>query len=380
MNDRLRYLLEHLCRVTDRERLAENETRHCRALAWDPVDRLPLIVSHPPDTEGAFAPYPHREIFGDPEKMLFNELVSAFDTSIAHAHETDSDLPCTVRANFGTVLVASVFGADVRQVADNPPWVFHGDHADITLEAVTEHDPLDVSRGWFTRAEETYAAYIRILDAYPELRGAIRLVLPDLQGPFDTLELLVGSGVFESLVMDAELVGRALDAVAQTQIALARRITPLLSDGPDGFAHQHATMIRGNALLRNDSVIMMSPDMYRDQIAPHDARVLRELGGGGIHCCGNVERHLAAFMDVENIRCFDFGQSELNDIDALYAFAQERRVPLVRVAASEEDLMTGRVLTRFPTGVSLVHRAASRADAARVANAYRNTFKAKGKQ
>ena len=380
MNDRLRYLLEHLCRITDRDRLAENEARHCRALAWEPVDRLPLIVSHPPDTEGAFVPYPHREIFGDPEKMLFNELVSAFDTSIAHTHETSSDLPRTVRANFGTVLVASVFGADVRQVGDNPPWVFHGDHADITLEAVAGHDPLDISRGWFTRAEETYAAYADILGAYPELRDTVRLVLPDLQGPFDNLELLIGSNVFESLVMDAELVDRALDTVARTQIALARRLAPLLSDGPDGFTHQHATMICGNVLLRNDSVIMMSPDMYRDQVAPHDARVLRELDGGGIHCCGTVGRHLAAFMDVENIRCFDFGQSELNDIDALYALAQKRRVPLVRVAASEEDLTTGRVLARFPTGVSLVHRAASRADAARVANAYRNTFKTKGEQ
>lgn len=51
--------------------------------------------------------------------MLFNELVCAFDTRIAHAQEVGADLPLTVRANFGTVLVASVFGADVRQVDDN---------------------------------------------------------------------------------------------------------------------------------------------------------------------------------------------------------------------------------------------------------------------
>jgi hypothetical protein len=125
-------------------------------------------------------------------------------------------------------------------------------------------------------------------------------------------------------------------------------------------------------LLRNDSVIMLSEEMYREQIAPHDARVLQALGGGGIHCCGNVERVFPAFLDVPGVRCFDFGQSELNDVDALYRLAAERRVPLVRVAVTEEELLTDRARERFPTGVSFIHRAASRAAAARVAAAYRS--------
>jgi hypothetical protein len=371
MNDRLENVLEILCRTADARRQADIDERHRRALAWEPVDRLPVVMSAPPDASGPFEPFPHREIFGDPEKMLFNELVCAFDTSIARSCEIEADLPLTIRANFGTVLVASVFGADVRQVGDNPPWVLHGERDDVSLEAVAAHDPQDVARGWIVRVEETYAAYLRILDAYPELRKLIRLVLPDLQGPFDNLELIVGSGVFEDLVLNEALVDRALDAVARTQVALARRLAPLLSDGPEGFAHQHATMIGGTVLLRNDSVIMMSPEMYRAQVAPHDARVFRELGGGGIHSCGRVERHIPAFLAVEGLRCFDFGQSELNDIDRLYVQAAELRVSLVRVAASEEELVTGRVLERFPTGVSLVFRAASRAEAARVMDAYR---------
>jgi len=329
------------------------------------------VMSAPPDTDGPFAPYAHGEIFGDPEKMLFNELTCAFDTSIARSHEVGADLPLTVRANFGTVLIASVFGADVRQIADNPPWVLHGEQEEVSLEAVAAHDPEDFSHGWVGRVEETYACYRRLLDRYAELKELIRLVLPDMQGPFDNLELIVGSGVFESLVLDAELVERALAAVAASQVALAKRLAPLLTDGPEGFSHQHATTIKGDVLLRNDSVLMMSPEMYREQVAPHDARVLRELGGGGIHSCGCVGRHLPAILEVEGLRCFDFGQSELNDVDQSYALAAVRRVPLVRVAATEEDLVTGRVLERYPTGVSLVFRASSWAEAARVMEAYR---------
>lgn len=371
MNSRLQHLLEHLCRVTDGGRQAEIEERHRRALDWQPVDRLPVVISWSQEPSGAFVPYPHAEIFADPEKMLFNELVCAFDTSIAEHAATGSDLPHTVRANFGTVLVASVFGSDVRQVGNNPPWVLHGEREEISLEAVAEHDPQDVSHGWLAQVEETYACYRRIFAAYPELQKTVRLVLPDLQGPFDNLELIVGSSVFEALVLDEALVDRALAAVAATQVALAQRLSPLLNDGPEGFAHQHATMIGGSVLLRNDSVIMMSPEMYLAQVAPHDARVLRELGGGGLHSCGCVERHLSAFLSVAGVRCFDFGQSELNGVDRLYDRAAERRVPLVRVAASEEDLVSGRILDRFPSGVSLVFRAASRAEAARVMDAYR---------
>ena len=298
MNSRLERLLEQLCRTVDVRRQAEIDERHRRALAWEPVDRPPVVVSAPPDADGPFAPYPHGEIFGDPEKMLFNELTCAFDTSSARSRETGDDLPLTARANFGTVLVASVFGADVRQVGDNPPWVLHGEREEVSLEAVAAHDPQDFSRGWVLRVEETLAAYGLLLAPYPELRRLLRLVLPDLQGPFDNLELIVGSGVFESLVLDAPLVTRALAAVAGAQVALARRLAPLLGDGPEGFAHQHATTIAGTILLRNDSVLMMSPEMYAEQVAPHDARVLRELGGGGIHSCGRVERHLPALPGV----------------------------------------------------------------------------------
>ncbi len=54
---------------------------------------------------------------------MFNELVYAFDTSIAMRDRVDDDLPLTVRANFGTVLIASMCGADVEQLGDSPPWV-----------------------------------------------------------------------------------------------------------------------------------------------------------------------------------------------------------------------------------------------------------------
>ena len=370
VNEDLKTLLEHLLDVLDADRQAKIENRHRRALNWEPVDRLPVIVTLSAPRELRFTPYPHGEVFRSPEKMLFNELVYAFNTSIASRDVLGDDLPCTIRANFGTVVIASMFGARVEQVGDNPPWVRHDGDSDTSLEKVLDHDPLDLSKGWCSRVVETCQFYENILSDYPELKRLINVVLPDLQGPFDNLELVVGSGVFAELHTNQDLICKALENVATAQIGFARYLEPYVSERSDAFSHQHATMIKGRILLRDDSVIMMSPEMYRSVVAPHDERVLREMGGGGVHSCGKADGHVPAFLELPSIRCLDLGQPELNDVDGLYMQLKRRRIPLARLKVSGDDLATARITERFPTGVSLLYEADSVLDAKETMEAY----------
>jgi len=370
VNRDLQALLDHLSGVLDSDHQEKIENRHRRALNWQPVDRLPVIVALSSPEELRFAPYRHGEVFNCPEKMLFNELVYAFNTSIASRDALGDDLPCTIRANFGTVVIASMFGACVEQIDDNPPWVRHDGDSDTSLRGVLDHDPLDFSQGWCPRVVEMCRFYDSVLADYPQLKRLIKVVLPDLQGPFDNLELAVGSELFAELCTDEDLVCKALDAMATAQIGFARRLEPYVSDTSDNFSHQHATMIKGRILLRDDSVIMMSPEMYRSIVAPHDQRVLRELGGGGVHTCGKADRHLPAFLELPSIRCLDLGQSELNDIDGLYTQLKARRIPLTRVKVSRDDLASARIMERFDTGVSLLYEANSVLDAKETMDAY----------
>jgi len=368
VNKDLQALLEHLLDVLDSDRQAKIEKLHRRTLNWEPVDRLPVIMALPVPQELRFTPYPHGEVFRSPQKMLFNELVYAFNTSIASRDVLGDDLPCTIRANFGTVVIASMFGARVEQVGDNPPWVKHD--GDASLETVLDHDPLDFSKGWCPRVVQTCQFYENVLSAYPELKRLVKVVLPDLQGPFDNLELVAGSDVFAELHTNQDLICKALDAMATAQIGFARHLEQYVSDGSDTFSHQHATMIKGRILLRNDSVIMMSPEMYRSVVAPHDDRVLREMGSGGVHCCGKADDHVPAFLELPSIRCLDLGQPELNDVDRLYLQLKRRRIPLARLKVSRDDLATARITERFPTGVSLLYEADSVLDAKETMEAY----------
>lgn len=363
MNTRLEKLLSHLAQTLDPERDRRIACRHRHALCYEPLDRLPLICMYPFPPDSPWQPYPHHEIFDDPEKMLFNELVSAWDTSIVYRAGIGDDLPATVRANFGTVLIASMFGAPVEQREDNPPWIVHRPGHDISLEQIANTDPADFSQGWIPRAAERMQAYHEAFAHFPELQASVRIVLPDLQGPFDNLELIHGSEAFLRLVADPNLVDAALRNLATAQIGLVQYFGQWTTEPDAGFSHQHGFPLAGNVLLRNDSCIMVSPEMYRHQIAPHDERVLRECGGGGIHSCGTISHLVEEFLALPSLRTIDFGQSEMNDVESIYARAASRKIPLTRVAVRPEDLAAGRVDERFPTGVSLIYRAESLTDA-----------------
>lgn len=377
INPRLEELLEVLATKLSEEREAEIGERHRRALSWEKVDRLPLVMSYPPP-DGKFGCYPHAEVFDDPEKMLFNELVSTYGTSVLHRETVGDDLPCTLRANFGVGLVASVFGARIEQVENNPPWVHPFESADEFWSAV-EQFPLDLSRGWIPRVEERYATYRRILRGCPRLESVIRLVLPDLQGPMDNVELLRGSEVFPDFYAEPERLDQALRTLAAAQVAIAQRLMPALTDGPSGWSHQHGFAVRGSILIRADTAIMLSPAMYQSQVKPHDSWVLTEMGGGGLHSCGKIEHLVDEFLSAGSIRCLDLGQPLMNDMDRIYRVARERQVSLLRVSVREDELTSGSVLDRFPTGVSLLHNARSLDDAKRVMTLYREASRARSR-
>jgi len=369
VNSQLKQLLEYLERIIDPVRQESISRLHQKTLTWETVPRPPLIINYPLPENFAFKPFPHHQIFDDPEKMLFNELVYAFETSIAAREYLDDDLPCTIRANYGTVVIASLFGAHVEQRADNPPWARPKETWKEFL-SVLDRDPLDFRQGWCPRVVDTYQLYRQFLAPYPVLRNTLRIVLPDLQGPFDTLELLRGSDVFLKLKTKPDTLDKVLDRIATAQIGFAKHLLKYIQEGPPGFAHQHNMMIRGNILIRNDSAIMISAPMYRHQIAPYDERVLQAMGEGGIHSCGNFEHLIPEYLTLPSLRCIDFGQSCLNDMDTIYYSAKTRKIPLTRVSATEEELVTGSIRKRFPTGATLIHQAASLTEARRVMSAY----------
>jgi len=361
-------LLEDKLNPVQQQRI---EICHQKALNWELVDYLPLVVTFPYPEYNKFQPFQHREIFDNPDKMLYNELIHAFDTSILLHSNINDDLPFTIRANFGTVIIASLFGGHVEQRGDNPPWVKHFE-ASEDFNSIFDKDPLDFSQGNCPQVTARYKFYRDIFADYPNLRKCVKIVLPDLQGPLDTLELLRGSNIYSDFILDPEMVDNGLRLMAEAQVGYAKFLQQFTTDGPVGYSHQHAVMIKGNILIRNDSAIMVSPEMYKEQIAPHDDFVLKALNGGGIHSCGKIDFNVPEIYKLASINCFDFGQSDLNDLDAIYPIARENKIPIIRLRPGKDELISGKIRERYPTGVSLVYDAESFEQAIFISKSYHN--------
>jgi len=343
--------------------------RHIKALNWEMTDRLPLILTYPFPKSSTIQPFPHSEALQNPEKMLFNELVYAFETSIWLNNQIKDDLVYTIRANYGTVIIASLYTGRIEQRDDNPPWVRHYDTSDERLE-IFQRDPFDYSTGYVKKLIETYIFYNQVFNDFPNLKKSVRIVLPDLQGPLDTLELLWGSDIYSDLILKPELVEKGMKLLADSQVRLADFLKQYINDGPLNFSHQHATTIKGNILIRNDSAIMISPEMYRNQVAHHDEFILNNLKGGGIHSCGSIDFNIHEIFNLGSIECFDFGQSHMNDLDKIYQLAANRKIALIRLMVTKEELLSGKIQKRFPTGVSLVYQAGSLEEAKYVSSVY----------
>lgn len=368
--DKLKRLLDYLEKSIRPERLNETEQLSRKSLNWENTHRLPLVLNYPFPDNPLFEPFPHGETFEDLEKHLYNELVYAFDTSIALNVELVCDLPLTIRPNYGIGLISSILGGQVEQIDDNPPWV-RPFSTRAELMQMFRIDKTDVSgKGWFPRIVETYQFYDETLGPYHNLNSFVKKVLPDLQGPFDNYALLRGGEAFTDFYTDPVLLREGLSLTADIQIAAARTLLSYTTDHQDGFSYQHGMAMPGSILIRNDSPIMVSAQMYREFIAPHDGRVLRALGGGGIHSCGDIEHQLENYLNVEKLYCIDLGQGLMNNRAELFRLAEEKKAAIIRMEATEEELITGRILEMFPTGVSLVHRCESFEKARKIKSAY----------
>jgi hypothetical protein len=345
-------------------------TRHVRSAGFQDVDHPPLLILPPWDQRDVEL-FPVADAVRDPSMMLYNELCRGF-SCVRDWMRVRDDRPLQVRPDFGSGLVASAFGGRVEVVDNNPPWVHppvEGDASDHLQRFLESFDAGDVmSKGWLPRAAETLDYYTTVFRDYPRVSASVAITLPDLQGPFDTAAMLWGSEILVALITEPDQVDCLLGAIVAVMISAHSSLRQwvgreLLSPG---FSHQHGSVIRGNLMIRCDSNLMMSPEMYRSQVFEHDRRALAEVGGGSYHSCGRWQQNIPTVMSAEEVGSLDFGlnQSHLNDIDEIYVAARQQQKHLNLVAVTPSEVRSGAAFERFPLGATLHCIAASVDEAA----------------
>ena len=235
-----------------------------------------------------------RQILSDPAKSL--------EYSLRRWEERrefqDDSIPMT-RVEIGTGLVASAFGAELLSRDDNLPAV--GDHP-VTcladLERVQAPDPLNA--GYFPLVYDTIR-YFR--EHMPE---DFRLSHCDLQGPWNTAQLLAGDKMFYDVYDNPDFVDALMDAVTDFMIRTVPIMKEAIGEEWDSF-YLMGTKIPGASRLCNCSVHMVSPDFYERHVLERDQRFFEATNGGMMHYCGGSSHCIEHFNKIEGLHGLDVG-------------------------------------------------------------------------
>jgi hypothetical protein len=358
----LKRLLDVLEAEIDPAHVARTRERNRAAIYYEPVDRPPLVCYLPHEGED-FRSYSYTEAFDDPAKMMVNQLLVGWGSPYAHiTAPVYDDMPYTLRSNTGIVIVASMFGAAVTILDDNMPWVTPFESLD-DLRALVDAPLPEVNAGIGQRVLDIYDFYHHALEDYPTCREAFEIALPSILCPFNVAELL-WPNIYLDIFEHTDLINRVLGHITGQILRAYDAFKGLARDTlmPAG-GYQHGAATRGRMLVRADSIINVSPAMYREVIMPHHARISEALGGAGFHACGKVDNHIDALLEVPQVQCIDLGQPEMNDLDTIYAKCAPLEVNLPRLQVPQASLAAPQVMERFPRGVNLVYYAESVEDA-----------------
>jgi hypothetical protein len=262
--------------------------------------------------------------------VALNDALDDFDLMMLHQLRGCSDQladgsggPLMVRANYGTPLLALPFGAELflmpRQTNTLPASTPLAGGTEA-LRAVVERGDPPLDHPHVAKVFEMGRRFVQTWKQYPKIARYVFIYHPDLQGPLDVLELVWGSEMFIGLMDEPQLAHAALDLITRTYIRFMRQwesITPLQYADMPGYTGHWGMMLRGRIIVRNDSAMNLSPEMFETFSRPYDQRLL-ETFEGAMHACGRVQHFAPLLPGLKGLHAFHMTQPHLNDMNEVW--------------------------------------------------------------
>lgn len=326
-DDLARYL-HKFERLIDPKRESRIAALYRQVFAWQEPPVLPFVWEDwgevPPVPDADWPEYSYNDAFEDPGMMLLNELRGPF----LH-YQLGDHHPLAIRANYGTVILSNILGGPYQLTETSLPWAHPLPGGVDDIRRLVERGLPDLRTGLGARCLDTAAFYRETLSDYPALAAAVEIYHPDLQGPFDIAHLLWGSEIFFALYDEPELAHSLLDLVTDTYVVWLSHWYDKMGARADLSTHW-SMMMRGGAMLRNDTAIMLSAEHYRTFVRPYDQRIL-DTFGGCIHFCGRGASFVADMVQSRNLYGLHVSEPELNDMDTIWRLCRERKLVLLSI-------------------------------------------------
>ncbi len=342
--DNLNKMLEYLENIIDVDKCSEILKEEENVLNYKPMEKINVRVLY----NACMKAYGMQEMYESIEKMMYNELVSC----VPHI-QSGTGIPM-IRANYGVGTLPSLFGLTCKILNNNMPWVEHVTK-DQVKEIISKGIP-NLDTGFGRRLTLTHEFYQEKLEKYPKCRDFIKIYHLDFQGPLDVAHLIYGSDIYMDMYDEPELVHELLELVTDTYIEIMKRTKKEINDeyGENCFHWSH--LYGGHVVVRNDSAVNISADMYKEFVQPYDEKILEAFGGGSIHYCGKADQWVFDMLRTKNLRAmnfgylekFNFGNEYLKKIGETFA---SHKMPIIDYVLSKKEFQEME-FDRFHDGIS----------------------------
>ncbi len=192
-------------------------------------------------------------------------------------------------------------------------------------------------------------------------KGRIPMSYCDVQSPLNTLSNIIDSNQFYmDFYLDVDAMNRAMERTADLLIDFSRVQKELIGDALVKPGHGFASSRRFDGMgMSDDTITMLSADLYMDMAVPAMVKVGNEFGGTVFHSCGNWSDKKADIVSIPGIRMADGAFSKGTDPGANptegYAdvFAGTGVVLNARIVGSPE-LVEAKVSELWKPGMKLI--------------------------
>jgi len=253
----------------------------------------------------------------------------------------------TVRANFGTGIMPTLFGAElfVMDESLNTLQTTRPLGADAMPRLLDRGIP-DLQAGLGAAVLAAGRRFSEIAAQYPKIGKYVHIYHPDMQGPMDLCEMLWGSELFLDLIDRPELVHQVLELLTDTYVRFMREWDHVVGTNGKDWAGHWGMLHKGKIMIRTDSGMNLSPETYEEFIRPYDQHLLNELGGGAVHFCGRGSHYITSTCNMEGMYAIAMSQPHLNEIETIYQNTVDKGIKLLGFSRdhAEEALATGRSL------------------------------------
>lgn len=222
-----------------------------------------------------------------------------------------------VRCNYGTGILSSLYGCDLFIMPYEQNTL--PSTLPMRLEKVQkamENGTPSLFGGLGSQVFEMGEFFLEAFEKYPKIKKYVSLYHPDLQGPLDIAELLLGEDLFYLPYDNPELLHKILQNISGTYTLFMEKWFKLAPKNKP-FSHHWQLCFNGNILLRDDSAMNFAPEQVKEFALDYDEKLLAHFGGGALHFCGKGDHFCTYFPEMKHLYGVNIGQPHLNDMELM---------------------------------------------------------------